>query len=107
MRFFAEVGRQTWADLSGLSPNAAHLAAKADWHGWRGHSCLLRPGSSGRFNSRVRHPDLDGTRMRQMWGRIHIGWSAGDCAPAPSHTTGRAVFRIRRLNPATLICGKS
>jgi hypothetical protein len=26
-----------------------------------------------------------------------IGSGAGDCAPAPSHTTGRAVFRIRRL----------
>jgi len=24
-----------------------------------------------------------------------IGWSAGDFAPTPSHTTGRAVFRIR------------
>jgi hypothetical protein len=36
-------------------------------------------------------------------GRVaQIGWSAGDCAPAPSHTTGRAVFRIRRLNPAAL-----
>ena len=31
-----------------------------------------------------------------------IGSSAGDCAPAPSHTTGRAVFRIRRLNAAAL-----
>src|SRR5205823_4585275 len=28
--------------------------------------------------------------------------SAGDFAPAPSHTTGRAVFRIRRLNAAAL-----
>ena len=27
-----------------------------------------------------------------------IGSGAGDCAPAPSHTTGRAVFRIRRLD---------
>ena len=45
--------------------------------------------------------------IRAMVGRTPwIGWSAGDCAPAPSHTTGRAVFRIRRLNPATLICGK-
>ncbi len=26
-----------------------------------------------------------------------IGSSAGDCAPAPSHTTGRTVFSIRRL----------
>ena len=31
-----------------------------------------------------------------------IGSGAGDCAPAPSHTTGRAVFRIRRLNAAAL-----
>ena len=32
-------------------------------------------------------------------GRIpRIGSSDGDCAPPPSHTTGRAVFRIRRLN---------
>jgi hypothetical protein len=27
-----------------------------------------------------------------------IGLSDGDCAPPPSHTTGHAVFRIRRLN---------
>ena len=31
-----------------------------------------------------------------------IGSSTGDCAPAPSHTTGRTVFRIRRLDPATV-----
>lgn len=29
-----------------------------------------------------------------------IGSGAGDCAPAPSHTTGRAVCRSRRLNAA-------
>jgi ferredoxin len=29
-----------------------------------------------------------------------IGSGDGDCAPPPSHTTGRAVFRIRRLKPA-------
>jgi len=34
-----------------------------------------------------------------------IGWSAGDFAPTPSHTTGRAVFRIRRLNAAVLLHG--
>ena len=34
--------------------------------------------------------------------RRPIGSGAGDCAPAPSHTTGRAVFRIRRLNAAAL-----
>ena len=31
-----------------------------------------------------------------------IGSGAEDCASAPSHTTGRAVFRIRRLNAAGL-----
>jgi hypothetical protein len=35
-----------------------------------------------------------------------IGSSDGDCAPPPSHTTGHAVFRIRRLNPAALLRGK-
>ena len=29
-----------------------------------------------------------------------IGSGDGDCDPSPSHTTGRAVFRIRRLKPA-------
>ncbi len=29
--------------------------------------------------------------------------SDGDVAPSPSHTTGRAVFRIRRLNPAAIV----
>ena len=32
-----------------------------------------------------------------------IGWGHGDCAPWPFHTTGRAVFRIRRLNPAEVV----
>jgi len=32
--------------------------------------------------------------------RPTIGSGDGDCAPAPSHTTGRAVFRIRRLKQA-------
>ena len=31
-----------------------------------------------------------------------IGSGTGDCAPAPSHTTGRTVFRIRRLDPAAV-----
>ena len=30
----------------------------------------------------------------------YIGWGHGDCAPCPSHTTGHAVFRIRRLDTA-------
>ena len=32
-----------------------------------------------------------------------IGWGHGDCAPWPFHTTGHAVFRIRRLNPAEVV----
>src|ERR1035441_1673002 len=47
---------------------------------------------------------------RVLWsdvGRaLSIGSSDGDCAPPPSHTTGHAVFRIRRLNPAALLRGK-
>ena len=40
-------------------------------------------------------------------GRVaRIGSGDGDCAPPPSHTTGHAVFRIRRLNPAALTHGK-
>lgn len=38
----------------------------------------------------------------QDGAKLLIGSGAGDCAPAPSHTTGRAVFRIQRLNAATL-----
>ena len=33
-------------------------------------------------------------------GEVGIGLGDGDCAPPPSHTTGRAVFRIRRLRQA-------
>jgi hypothetical protein len=55
------------------------------------------------------HPRSDPFRQR---GRVapqrvgmkrrlrSIGSGAGDCAPAPSHTTERAVFSIRRLDPA-------
>jgi len=31
-----------------------------------------------------------------------IGSSDRDCARSPSHTTGHAVFRIRRLEPAII-----
>ena len=34
-----------------------------------------------------------------------IGSGAEDCASAPSHTTVRAVFRIRRLNAAAWLHG--
>ena len=32
-----------------------------------------------------------------------IGWAHGDFAPQAFPTTGHAVFRIRRLNPAQVI----
>jgi hypothetical protein len=40
---------------------------------------------------------------RSRAARPWIGSSDGDCVPSPSHTTGHAVFRIRRLNPAAFI----
>jgi len=48
--------------------------------------------------------DTDSMAAKGRKGRKEtwIGSGAGDCAPAPSHTTGRAVFRIRRLNAAAL-----
>jgi hypothetical protein len=39
-----------------------------------------------------------GSRCRDAFSQIGSG--AGDCAPAPSHTTGRTVFRIQRLDSA-------
>ncbi|MDD2520536.1 MAG: hypothetical protein PHR34_06240, partial [Kiritimatiellae bacterium] len=32
--------------------------------------------------------------------RLESDGDTGDCTPCPFHTTGHAVFRIRRLNPA-------
>ena len=43
-----------------------------------------------------------GLTLGPCW--VHIRSSGRDCARPPSHTTGRAVFRIRRLNPAALSC---
>ena len=37
--------------------------------------------------------------MNETTRRAWIGSGDGDCAPAPSHTTGHTVFRIRRLEP--------
>ena len=34
---------------------------------------------------------------------LTIGSGDGDCVPAPSHTTGRTLFRIRRLDPAAYL----
>ncbi len=53
------------------------------------------------------HPLHSGSPWGSSLGRLpRIGSSDGDCAPPPSHTTGRAVFRIRRLNPAASSRGK-
>ena len=56
----------------------------------------------------TRASDLDKRSIKRAVSRsvgrsILIGSSDGDCAPSPSHTTGDAVFRIRRLNPGTLL----
>jgi hypothetical protein len=48
-------------------------------------------------------PALRGANVK---GKDAIGSGAGDCAPAPSHTTVRAVFRTRRLNAASIFMGK-
>jgi hypothetical protein len=37
---------------------------------------------------------------------LQIGSGAEDCASTPSHTTGRAVFRIQRLNAAAFSQGR-
>jgi len=49
-------------------------------------------------------PSVSSTQKQsaRVGSGFHIGSSDGDYAPSPSHTTGRAVFRIRRLNPAAL-----
>ncbi len=44
----------------------------------------------------VPRPSVYGEREAES----RIGWGHGDCAPCPPHTTGRAVFRIRRLDTA-------
>jgi hypothetical protein len=50
------------------------------------------------------NPPGEGTGPTGHDGFRHflIGSGAEDCAATPSHTTGRAVFRIRRLNAATV-----
>ena len=53
------------------------------------------------------HPFPDGPcreryRKKSRINQSKIGSGDRDCARPPSHTTGRAVFRIRRLNPAAL-----
>jgi hypothetical protein len=47
---------------------------------------------------------LDWLKSPPIYFRGKIGWGRGDCAPRPFHTTGRAVFRIRRLIQAAVTC---
>ncbi len=57
----------------------------------------------GAAESNERHsPFWNLAPNRKMPVCLSIRWSDRDCARSPSHTTGRAVFRIRRLNPAAL-----
>ena len=58
------------------------------------HNCGTRTARAAfRAVCGLRSEDLGVTAPR-------IGRGHGDCAPCPSHTTGRAVFRIRRLDTA-------
>ena len=49
----------------------------------------------------------DGARTGALGLRasVLIGSGRQDCACRPSHTTGRAVFRIQRLNTAAFLQG--
>ena len=65
--------------------------------------CRAEP--PARFLPRASPPlPLDRHRHRPHCERAPawIGSGDGDCAPAPSHTTGHTVFRIRRLDPAAV-----
>ena len=72
--------------------------------------------SNGRTNRPTSNPRIPGhaknhfsfpERSGKPNGRYEIGSGAPDCAGAPSHTTGRAVFRIRRLRIVRVIRLKS
>ena len=55
------------------------------------------------INLRAGRPPAPAPPNRNKRRRPTIGSGTGDCAPAPSHTTGRTVFRIRRLDPAAYL----
>ena len=74
-----------------LQQPVASLAAFEQWE--RGRWFIVS-GSGRRNENRLK------TKADREVRPTQIGSSDGDCAPSPSHTTGRAVFRIRRLNPA-------
>ena len=68
---------------------------------------IARCGISAKYR-RARENDCAAPACRNSNVRL-IRWGRGDCAPRPFHTTGRAVFRIRRLSdvmhvPTTRAC---
>ncbi len=92
-----------WASLFGASlPPAPGLTASSCPYGREFAARFFRlrlaatPCVSLRLPSSAPIGSFHPIRFCPCWA--HIGWSDRDFARPPSHTTGRAVFRIRRLN---------
>ncbi len=92
-----------WASLFGASlPPAPGLTASSCPYGREFATRFFRlrlaatPCVSLRLPSSAPIGSFHPIRFCPCWA--HIGWSDRDFARPPSHTTGRAVFRIRRLN---------
>jgi len=77
--------------------SSAYLRRGASSFGAPGLRAFLLPLLRELFRRDVRFP-----KYSHVFCGVEIGSSDGDCAPSPSHTTGRAVFRIRRLKPGVL-----
>ena len=118
LRFRTPVRRPGWsaAPTSGTSCPPTTQQAWCRSKSARGTRAVTSspPRSSDRFYSRTaaagRHRVVicfRSWRTNETTVRAWIGSGTGDCAPAPSHTTGRTVFRIRRLDPAAYSCRKA
>ena len=69
----------------------------------KGAGTFLSPSTSKAVFSLTFFSQMDVTFKKIVKSRTAppwIGWALGDFAPGAFHTTGHAVFRIRRLNPA-------
>ncbi len=64
----------------------------------------LQLGADGEVRSPMAIAVIGGFTTSTLLNRQLIGWAHGDFAPQAFHTTGHAVFRIRRLNPAQVNC---
>ena len=83
----------------GFLTGEAHARRRTDW------PRILPPDSDEKFGvnqDRASFPNSGLPNGPPPWPPPWIGSGAGDCAPAPSHTTGHTVFRIRRLDPAAI-----